>query len=386
MNEPPPMRVLHVASGDLWAGAEVQAYTLLRALQATAGIEVSAALLNEGELARRLRTAGIPVHVFSETDSSAARILMGLRTLMSSWRPDIVHTHRIKENVLGSFANLLARRAPCVRTVHGAAEHGKQGLLRLHRRLFHHLDHWCARLLQDRVVAVSAELKQKLSVSLPAEKVIAIENGVDIAATRAQVATANFRANAPAGVHVGLVGRLVGVKRADLFLATAASLRRSHTHVPWHFHLIGEGPLAGPMKELANGLSLGSSVTFHGHRSDVVSCISSLDLLMLTSDHEGLPMVALEALAVGTPVIAHAVGGLVELMRGAGSCVLVADQDAQVYADAVLASLASPRERNVFEFDAAIRRYSAAANASRMTQLYRELHDGSRSKPTTLDT
>ena len=380
------MRVLHVASGDLWAGAEVQAYTLLRALQATAGIEVSAALLNEGELARRLRTAGIPVHVFSETDTSAARILIGLRTLMSSWRADIVHTHRIKENVLGSFANLLSRRAPCVRTVHGAAEHGKQGLLRLHKQLFHQLDHWCARRLQDRVIAVSAELKRALSGSFPAEKVIAIENGIDIAGTRAQVATANFRVDAPAGVHVGLVGRLVGVKRADLFLATAASLRRSHPHTPWHFHLIGDGPLAGSMKELANGLSLGSSVTFHGHRSDVVSCISSLDLLVLTSDHEGLPMVALEALAVGTPVIAHAVGGLVELLRGAGSCALVADQDAQLYADAVLASLAPPRERNVFEFDPVIQRYSAAANASRVAQLYRQLHAGSRPAPTTLET
>jgi glycosyltransferase involved in cell wall biosynthesis len=95
---------------------------------------------------------------------------------------------------------------------------------------------------------------------------------------------------------------------------------------------------------------------------------------MLTSDHEGLPMVALEALAVGTRVIAHAVGGLVELLRGAESCALVKDQDAQLYADAVLGNLPSSRERNVFEFDSVIQRYSAAANASRVTKLYRELH------------
>jgi glycosyltransferase involved in cell wall biosynthesis len=216
--------------------------------------------------------------------------------------------------------------------------------------------------------------------------VITIENGIDIAATRSQVATAHFRVDAEAGLHVGLVGRLVGVKRPDLFLATAASLRRSHPHLPWHFHVIGDGPLAGPMKELANGLSLGSTVTFHGHRTDVVSCISSLDLLMLTSDHEGLPMVALEALAVGTPVVAHAVGGLVELLSGAGSRALVADQDAQLYAGAVLAFLAAPRKRDVFEFDHVIQRYSAATNASRVAQLYRELRAGGRPALTILET
>jgi glycosyltransferase involved in cell wall biosynthesis len=79
---------------------------------------------------------------------------------------------------------------------------------------------------------------------------------------------------------------------------------------------------------------------------------------------------------VGTPVIAHAVGGLVDLLQGARYCALVRDQDAQLYADAVRASLASPRERNVLEFDPVIQRYSAATNASRVAQLYRELRHG----------
>src|SRR5277367_5793662 len=115
------VRVLHIISGDLWAGAEAQAFTQLSALH-EANVTVAAALLNEGELAARLRARGVPVTVLDESRLSGTGILLALRRLMREWRPDIVHTHRTKENILGSLANRLAGNVPSVRTVHGASE------------------------------------------------------------------------------------------------------------------------------------------------------------------------------------------------------------------------------------------------------------------------
>src|SRR5688572_18135302 len=112
------MKVLHIISGDLWAGAEVQACTLLTTLHRESQVQVAAALMNEGELARRLRDHGIPVTVFPESTLNAAAIVCGLRKLMTQWRPDVVHTHRIKENILGCIANTFSGNVPSVRSAH----------------------------------------------------------------------------------------------------------------------------------------------------------------------------------------------------------------------------------------------------------------------------
>src|SRR5690606_8407204 len=110
-------------SGDLWAGAEAQAFALLSALSMQPEMSVAVALMNEGELARRLRSSNIPVTVIPESRLSFPRLLHKLRRLISDWRPDVIHTHRTKENILGSLANLTTGRAACIRTVHGADEH-----------------------------------------------------------------------------------------------------------------------------------------------------------------------------------------------------------------------------------------------------------------------
>jgi glycosyltransferase involved in cell wall biosynthesis len=338
------VRAMHVISGDLWAGAEVQAFTLLTALR-SAGVEVMTALMNDGELAARLRSSGIKVQVIDERKLGSWQILRALRRLMAAWQPDVVHTHRQKENVLGSFANALAHRVPCVRTVHGAAEHSSK--TRLAGRIARAADRWCGRHLQQAVIAVSRELAMELETQYPPRHVRVIRNGVDVAAIRAQIAPVNFREREPTAVHVGIVGRLVPVKRVDLFLEIAARLRASQPGTRWRFQVIGGGPLADSLAARARELGLREFVEFHGHRTDSIACIAALDALVLCSDHEGLPMTLLEALAVGTPVVAHAVGGMRECLEADGQAGLVFDHAPRAYADAVAALVARGRRNEM---------------------------------------
>jgi L-malate glycosyltransferase len=94
----------------------------------------------------------------------------------------------------------------------------------------------------------------------------------------------------------------------------AELLADSTNNLEMHFHIIGEGKLRLEMEKLSHQLGIDPNVTFHGHRTDIPSCIASLDCIVMCSDHEGTPMTALEAMILGTPVVAHAVGGLKELL------------------------------------------------------------------------
>ena len=116
------LRVLHVASGDLWAVAKAQVAALVADLVRDPGLHLHAIVLNPGELERRLRAAGVGVTLLDETRLSTWQIFRGVQQVLLEFRPDIIHTHRSKENVLGGLA---ARLSGCasLRTVHGASEH-----------------------------------------------------------------------------------------------------------------------------------------------------------------------------------------------------------------------------------------------------------------------
>jgi L-malate glycosyltransferase len=366
------MKVLHVISGDLWAGAEVQAYTLLASLKREPDVQVAAALLNDGQLAGRLREHGIPVTLLPESRLGAWQIVRGLRQVMREWRADIVHTHRFKENVLGAIANALARNVPSVRTVHGSSE-GAQSR-RLDKQLVRSVDRFCCRHVQKKVIAVSRDLSQKLADDLRTGNIVVIENGIDIEAARAQVRPVEFRIPGDSTRHVGIVGRLVPVKRVDLFLRMAALLLQRDSAQRWHFHVFGDGPLRTSLVSQAESMRIEQNVTFHGHRQDVVACIAALDTLVMCSDHEGLPMTLLEALAVATPVVAHSVGGMVSVLSDPSTGTLVENHDPAAYAAAVTEWASrgrGPRE------PAVLLEHSASANARSTKMLYQTLLRGS---------
>jgi L-malate glycosyltransferase len=364
-----PLRVLHVISGDLWAGAEVQAATLLAALRSD--VSVAAALMNDGVLAARLRSLDIPVNIFDEGRLNGAQILLALRQLMLTWQPDVVHTHRTKENILGSLANRLAGNVPCVRTVHGASEDTSSGWRRQVKSGIAAADRWCGSHLQQRIVAVSPELAIKLARRFAAQQIVTIENGIDIATVRGRVHPVEFRDRAPRALHVGISGRLVPVKRVDLFLECAALVRGARPETDWRFHVFGDGPLREELERQAQRIDIDNITTFHGHRDDSVACLASLDALVICSDHEGLPMVLLEALVVGTPILAHATGGMVDVLKDSAAGRLVHDHSAGAYAEALpLLIAAGVPDRAMNRVPD---RYTATHNKQAIESLYRQL-------------
>ena len=332
-----PIRVMHVASGDLWAGAEAQVAELVQAMLRQAGMTVSAIVLNEGKLAARLRSFGAEVVVLPESTTSFWRMLRQMVALMKRWRPDIVHTHRQKENVLGALAAHATHVPGCVRTTHGAPEFC-YAWWQIDKKVLRAADRWVARRLQQSVFAVSDDLAAQLRFQMPGTAIDVVPNGIDVEAVRA--ASRPIASLEPTFKHVAFVGRLVPVKRVDLFLHAAAELLADRS-ARYLFHLIGDGPLADALHELSRDLRISDHCRFHGFQLNVPSLLAAMDCLVLTSDHEGLPMTALEARALGIPVVAHSVGGLKQLLDGARDCRLVASQEPIAIADAIRSAISS---------------------------------------------
>lgn len=366
------IRILHLISGDLWAGAEVQAYTLIRQLSRTPKLEVAALVMNPGTLADKLRALGIRVEVVDETRLNPGKIILRLFRLIEDWKPDVIHTHRDKESILGLIANRLSRNVPSVRTIHGIEEHpltiGRRGF---RRWLVTKGDQCVGRLSGQAIIAVSAALESELTRRFSQKRVVVIENGVDIDGLREQVSTSVNQRHNSGVTRIGIVGRLVPVKRVDLFLKMAALLHQEHPDRAWAFDVVGDGPERAKLGALCDQLGISSVVTFHGHRQDAAQCLARLDVLVMCSDHEGMPMVALEATALAVPLVAHAVGGLNEVVPREFQ---VTRHDPVGYRDGVLRALvADSREITSAHATNSLARFSAQRNAERTLALYRKL-------------
>jgi glycosyltransferase involved in cell wall biosynthesis len=374
------MRVTHLASGDLWAGAENQLHNLVLALHRTADVDVDVVLLNEGLLAERLREAGVAVTIFPETELGGAALLARIRRHLLARRTDVLHTHRYKENVLGAFAAALTSRTRSTRTLHGAPEFNAP-FWQFRKSVPQWLDWFTARFLQFPIVCVSAELLERRAQSLPPNRLRVVANGVDLdSLRRAELPASASLPAADRPFRVAFFGRLMPVKRIDVIVETAAVLERES---PGQFsiQIFGEGPLQSDLEEQVRRLGLEAAVHFMGFTSQPAAWLRRMHGLVLTSDHEGLPMIVLEAMALGVPVISHAVGAIPEVLGAGAMGTLISNQDPSSYAKAITALRDEPdaiRARTDRASRQVESRYSAAHTVREYLSIYRELGGNTR--------
>src|SRR5262245_43073369 len=205
------MTVTHLASGDLWAGAESQLHNMVLAMHRTSDVDIDVILLNEGLLADRLRQAGVQVTVFRESQLGALQLFARIRRHLSARGTHILHTHRYKENVLGAFAATLARGTRSTRTLHGAPEFGAR-IWQPRQKVPQLLDWLAARFIQFPIVCVSSELRDLCAQSLPSRRLRVVPNGVDFDALRGAAAQPTDAVPGRREFRIGFFGRLTSVK------------------------------------------------------------------------------------------------------------------------------------------------------------------------------
>jgi L-malate glycosyltransferase len=345
------LRVCHVASGDLWAGAEVQLASLLCEFKKDPFLDVRAILLNKGVLYDRLTDYGIPTQVLDERVLSSVEIAKRLYWFNKDWKPHVVHTHRYKENFLGGLAASCARVPVIVNTVHGIHE-ALAGWENIKWRLYTLIARQITRWVASGLIGVSVEIASILKKRFPGLEVICIHNGIQYDAmaevSGAEVTRESVGITDQAFV-VGTVGRLTPIKGIEYLLQGVSLLVHEQTVPLIQVVIVGIGPLRTELERLAQRLGISERVRFMGERQDVPSLLGLFDIFVMPSLHEGIPMALLEALAAGCPVVASAVGGVPEVVRDGKDGMLVPSKDPAAIAEAIQALHASQPLRARFQ-------------------------------------
>ena len=241
----------------------------------------------------------------------------------------------------------------------------------------------------DRVVAVSEVIREELvSARIPSEKIVTIYNGIDL--KRFQCRGEPKKAKKAFGIQedfkvVGAVGRLSEEKGHTFLLRAARDAILAGENLA--FLIVGDGPLRAKLEEQARGQGKGAlQIVFAGTRTDVDRLYGLMDVFVLPSLTEGLPMALLEAIASKRPVVATRVGGVPQVIEDGFSGRLVDPGDAKALAGAIRGILADPKAgRRMAEkaYETVRRTFSADAMVQRYLEVYEEMvspHRGRRGR------
>ena len=346
-----PLRLLEVVTRLDVGGVPSHLILLLEGLRAR-GYDITVACgACDPEHKAQLTALGIrlePVELRRlPSPTSDIRGLVRLYRLVRHGRFDIVHTHMSKATLLGGLAGWLARAPVNVNTAHtlGSVAAPMAWL----RALFWVYDKILLSVTMDAVITVSERVRDTVLRKhlLGPEKVFAIPNGVRSAD---QIPAASARAmllaelgNRSGRLIVGTVARLVWFKGLDVLAAAAATVVKSYPESV--FVVVGDGPLRGELERQARALGVARSFAFLGERRDVAQLLRALDVFVLPSVSEGMPVTILEAMNAATPVIATRVGGVPELVDDGETGLLVPPRDPEALGAAILHLLESPRLR-----------------------------------------
>lgn len=329
-----PIRVLYLIGGGEFGGAEQHLLGLVSHLDAHE-FHPQVAVFYEEEFSTRVRALGIPTTVL-QSDSKSLGGLHPLRDLIRDWRPHVIHTHGVRANLIGRLANRAEGfPAKSVTTVHsimsldypvawkrmvfGAAE----------QKTWPYVDHF---------ILVSEAMKRDLiQIGMPKDKLSVVHNALELPdAPQEHVPVTNLRELIGVGDDVTIVGtvaRLHPVKGHTYLLKAIQKIvqQRQDVVFPW----IGDGDLHAELEREAKELGVDKYIKMLGFRKDVPDLLPQLDLFVLPSLSEGLSVAILEALAVGVPMIATAVGGTPEVITDHEDGLLVPPADPDALAESI---------------------------------------------------
>jgi glycosyltransferase involved in cell wall biosynthesis len=328
-------KVCHIAVADLWGGAEVHLVTLLLSLSKMQDLEMSVVLFTEGRVAQELRAAGLDVVVIAEDKHNLFVILWKLVKHFREHQFMIVHAHKPKDSFLGGVACRLAGVPYLVRTLHGSWE-PFSGFEHFKIKIYEYIDRLSNRYLVNAIIAVTQKIHSLLTQGYLREKVVCIHNGIDVEALMLSRKGLNIRKELDISkrtVLLGIVGRLTAVKGHIHLLKAMRILVGKGKDV--HLVIAGDGPLRMQLEDLVTEFQIQKNVVFVGHQSNVSDLIEAMDIFVLPSLNEGIPMVLLEAMALSRPVVASRTGGVPEIIEDGKSGLLVEPGNPMAIAEAV---------------------------------------------------
>jgi L-malate glycosyltransferase len=360
------IRICHIISGGLWAGAEVVAFNILRGLKKYQDVEISVILFNEGTLATKIRELNVTLEIVDESKMSLVQIISSLKKIFQKIPPGVVHTHGYKESILAYIART-KKSIKLVETRHGMPEkYGKNRNLKylfltklnfiLLSRYFHN------------VIAVSKDIKKVLisQYGFPKDKVVVIHNGINIPEDI-------LLDNDNNSFVVGSAGRFSPVKDYLLMVRIGREILKESHEI--RLKLIGDGPEKAKIQKFIRIYGLDKTFLLEGFLEDTSSFYRGIDIYLNTSLHEGISMSVLEAMSYGLPVIAPKVGGFTEIIDDGEQGFLIEGRYPEKFAEKCMAlykDKALRKKMSLAAREKVTKEFSIDQMAHKYYQLYRD--------------
>ena len=364
-----PVKILHLISSGGMYGAENVVLALAGDLQRMGHTARVGIFENyhqpQNDVVDQFENRGVKVVRIPCRGRIDRQAIRQIREIVRMDNIDLLHAHGYKGDIYGYFAGKRLN-IPLVATCHLWTR--QTAVI----RLYEYLDTLFLRRY-DAVIAVSdAIAKEAHEAGIAAEKITTIDNGIDLSPFASAKPALAEELRKGDRILVGTVGRLVEQK-GMLYLLRAAHkvLQRFRNTL---FVIVGDGPDRAELEGLSRELGIEMSVVFAGSRRDMPSVYASLDIFVLASLDEGMPMAVLEALASGCPTIATAVGAVPKLIVSGQNGLLVRPADTESLTEALCSLLSEPDLRR--HMGANGKRVVDAQFASRaMSNKYLQVYD-----------
>jgi L-malate glycosyltransferase len=365
------MKALHFDTGRDWRGGQAQVLLLLEGLAAL-GVD-SALAAPPGPLLERARRAGFRAIEWSSRGDWDVWAAGRARRAIAAERPDVVHLHSARAHALGVPAARRERVPAIVVSRRVVVAPGRDPWSR-----------WKYGQPVDRYLCVSEAARAAVvAAGVARERTEVVPSGIPLARWREQARAGDDLRTAlrtelrldPGVPILGTVASMTREKNHAMLLRVAGRLRELQpaAHLVW----VGDGPLRDDLLRERDRLGLQERVHLLGRRDDVAPLTRQFTLALVASRHEGFCGAAVEAMALGIPVIATAVGGIPEVVAPEAGA-LVPDDDDAAMALRVRALLGddAERARRAAAAVAVADRFDASRTASSTFQAYRGILAG----------
>jgi glycosyltransferase involved in cell wall biosynthesis len=287
-------------------------------------------LRKEGWLHNQLQESGCETKIVPHNGYINSAWFRQLRKIIHAEQIDVIHAHEFAMNAYGSVLSGLTG-VPVITTVHGKSYYHDKWRRRFAYRL---IARW------SKMVAVSEDIRNFLvtQVGIDRDHVMTIHNGIDVKAYIGNFGEDRAQEKDRTKYVIGAVGSLYAVKGHTCLLKALAIVLKTQPDVVCK--IAGQGHLLGQLQTEAAELGIANKVTFLGLRDDIPEFLQNIDVFVLSSLSEGLPLSVLEALAAGKPVVATDVGGVSEVVQDQITGFVVPPKDPEALAARILQVMA----------------------------------------------
>lgn len=337
------LQIVDVIEGEVFGGGAKVVHQIAKGLDKQRYKSMVACASN-GLFADMLRKAGVEVVEANMSSKHNVLLIPRLAKFMKQRGISVVHTHGPRSNFFGRIAARLAGVPVIVSTVALTIGRESYADVSKFRRSTYLLIDKLTSVYVNRFLVLSELHRDALAADydIAPGRIRKIYNGIELAEYDAN--EDNGRAvRRELGIDssspiVGFIGRLVQKQKGLPFLLQAAAKVKA-VFPNGNFLIVGDGPLKAELESLANDLNIFENCFFTGFREDIPDILSAIDMLVMSSLYEGMPMVILEAMAASKPVIATRVGGIPELVKDGETGILVPPKDVDALADNIIALL-----------------------------------------------